>query len=76
VTGYGDRPMTSWMLVLLLVAAGSALIAWLAQRATSGIDATVTRFDDVRRDLRLAVVELRVERDRVARRVDDLDRRR
>ena len=73
MTGYGDRPMTSWMLVLLLVAAGSALIAWLAQRATGDIDATMTRFDDVRRDLRLAVVELRVERDRVARRIDELD---
>jgi len=68
--------MTSWMLVLLLVAVGAALIALLAQRATSGIDATVTRFDDVRRDLRLAVVEVRSERDRVARRIDDLDRRR
>jgi hypothetical protein len=67
--------MTSWMLVLLLVAVGAALVAFLAQRATAGIDSTVTRFDDVRRDLRLAVVELRVERDRVARRVDDLDRR-
>jgi hypothetical protein len=68
--------MTSWMLVLLLVAVGAALVALLARRATSGIGATVTRFDDARRDLRLAVVELRVERDRVARRIDDLDRRR
>jgi hypothetical protein len=67
--------MTSWMLVLLLVAVGAALVAFLAHRATAGIDGTVSRFDDVRRDLRLAVVELRVERDRVARRVDDLDRR-
>jgi hypothetical protein len=67
--------MTSWMVVLLLVAVGAALVAYLALRATAGIDSTVTRFDDVRRDLRLAVVELRVERDRVARRVDDLDRR-
>jgi hypothetical protein len=67
--------MTSWMLVLLLVAVGAALVAFLAQRTTAGIDSTVTRFDDVRRDLRLAVVELRVERDRVARRVDHLDRR-
>ncbi len=67
--------MTSWMLVLLLVTVGAALIAFLSHRATRSIDATVTRFDDVRRDLRLAVVELRVERDRVARRIDDLGRR-
>jgi hypothetical protein len=67
--------MTSWMAVLVLVAAGAGLVAFLAQRATRGISGTLTTFDDARRDLRLAVVELRVERDRVARRVDDLRRR-
>jgi hypothetical protein len=67
--------MTYWMAVLVLVAVGAAAIAALAQRATQDVDDTVARFDDARRDLRLAVVELRVERDRVARRVDDLRRR-
>ena len=67
--------MISWMVVLLLVAAGAALIAVLAQRAARDVPGTVTAFDDLRRDLRLAVVELRVERDRVVRRVDDLHRR-
>ena len=67
--------MTFWMVVLLLVAAGAALIAVLAQRAARDVPGTVTAFDDLRRDLRLAVVELRVERDRVVRRVDDLHRR-
>jgi hypothetical protein len=67
--------MTYWMAVLILVAVGAAAIAALAQRATQDVDDTVARFDDARRDLRLAVVELRVERDRVARRVDDLRRR-
>ncbi|MDQ1520014.1 MAG: hypothetical protein QOI55_1087 [Actinomycetota bacterium] len=67
--------MTYWMAVLVLVAVGAAAIAALAQRATQHVDDTVARFDDARRDLRLAVVELRVERDRVARRVDDLRRR-
>ena len=67
--------MTYWMAVLVLVALGAGLIAFLARRATQGIDHTVTVFDDLRRDLRLAVVELRVERDHVARRVDDLHRR-
>ena len=67
--------MTSYLLVLVLVAVGGALIAYLARRATAAADDTVTAFDDARRDLRLAVVELRVERDRVARRYDDLRRR-
>jgi hypothetical protein len=67
--------MTYWMAVLVLVAVGAAAIAALAQRGTQDVDDTVARFDDARRDLRLAVVELRVERDRVARRVDDLRRR-
>jgi hypothetical protein len=66
--------MTSWMAVLAIVALGGALVVFLAQRARSTFDGTVATFDDVRRDLRLAVVELRVERDRVARRVDDLRR--
>jgi hypothetical protein len=67
--------MTYWMSVLVVVAVGATVIALLARRATQRIDDTVATFDDVRRDLRLAVVELRVERDRVARRVDDLRRR-
>jgi hypothetical protein len=67
--------MTSFLVVLLFVAAAAALIAVLAQRATREVPGTVTAFDDLRRDLRLAVVELRVERDRVVRRVDDLHRR-
>jgi hypothetical protein len=67
--------MTYWMSVLVLVAMGAAVIALLAQRATRGIDDTLTTFDDVRRDLGLAVVELRVERDRVARHIDELRRR-
>jgi hypothetical protein len=67
--------MTYWMSVLVLVAVGAAVIALLAQRATRGIDDTLTTFDDVRRDLGLAVVELRVERDRVARHIDELRRR-
>jgi|RhiMetdeSRZDD1v2_1073273.scaffolds.fasta_scaffold3598101_2 hypothetical protein len=66
--------MTSWMLVLALVAAGGALCAFLARKVTQQADDTVAAFDDARRDLRLAVVELRVERDRVARRIDDLHR--
>jgi hypothetical protein len=66
---------TAVLLLMLLVTVGGALVAFLARRAVRGIDGTVTAFDDVRRDLRLAVVELRVERDRVARRVDDLRRR-
>jgi hypothetical protein len=64
--------MISWMAVLVLVALGAAVCAFLARRATQDIDPTLTAFDDVRRDLRLAVVELRVERDRVARRIDDV----
>jgi hypothetical protein len=67
--------MTYWMSVLVLVALGAGALAMLARRATQGIDHTVSAFDDARRDLRLAVVELRVERDRVARRADDLRRR-
>jgi NADPH-dependent 2,4-dienoyl-CoA reductase/sulfur reductase-like enzyme len=67
--------MTSYLVVLALVAIGAGVLALLAKRALDGADHTVTTFDDVRRDLRLAVVELRVERDRVARRVDDLHRR-
>jgi len=67
--------MTSYLAVLALVAIGAGILALLAKRALDGSEQTVTTFDDVRRDLRLAVVELRVERDRVARRVDDLHRR-
>jgi hypothetical protein len=67
--------MTYWMSVLALVAVSVAIIAFLARRATEGIDRTVTTFDDARRDLGLAVVELRVERDRVARHLDELRRR-
>jgi hypothetical protein len=67
--------MTYWISVLVLVALGAAVVALLARRATQHIDDTMATFDDARRDLGLAVVELRVERDRVARRVDDLHRR-
>jgi hypothetical protein len=66
---------TAVLALMLLVTVGGLLVAFLARRAVQGIDETTTAFDDVRRDLRLAVVELRVERDRVARRVDDLRRR-
>ena len=67
--------MTAWLAVLLLVLIGGGLVAWLTRRATGRIDDTLSAFDDARRDLRLAVVELRVEHDRVVRRVDDLHRR-
>jgi hypothetical protein len=67
--------MTAWLAVLLLVAIGAGVVAWLTRRATGGIDDTICAFDDARRDLRLAVVELRAERERIVRRVDDLHRR-
>jgi hypothetical protein len=67
--------MTSWLLVLAVVTLGAAVVALLAARSTRAVEPTVRAFDDARRDLRLALVELRVERDRVARRVDDLEHR-
>jgi hypothetical protein len=67
--------MTLWLVVLAVVMVGAGVVAFLTARATRDVGPTLGAFDDLRRDLRLAVVELRVERDRVARRVDDLDRR-
>jgi hypothetical protein len=68
--------VAAWYLVLTVVVMGGALVALLARRCLDGIDRTIGAFDDCRRDVRLAVVELRVEQDRIARRVQQLDRRR
>ena len=68
--------MTAWFIVLTLVVMGGALVALLARRCLDGIEQTIGAFDEYRRDVRLAVVELRVEQDRIARRVQLLDRRR
>jgi hypothetical protein len=65
-----------WFGVLAMVVVGGALVALLARRCTDGIEQTIGAFDEYRRDVRLAVVELRVEQDRIARRVQQLDRRR
>jgi hypothetical protein len=65
-----------WFMVLTVVVVGGALVALLARRCLDGVDRTIGVFDDCRRDVRLAVVELRVEQDRIARRVQQLDRRR
>jgi hypothetical protein len=67
--------MTVWLLVLVLVTVGAGLVAYLAARVSGALDGTFTTFDDARRDLRLAVVEVRVERDRIVRRVDDVAHR-
>lgn len=67
--------MTVWLFVLVLVTLGAGLVAYLLTRVGGAIDGAATTFDDARRDLRLAVVEVRVERDRIVRRVDGLDRR-
>jgi hypothetical protein len=48
-------------IVLTVVVVGGALIALLARRCLDGIDETTRSFDDCRRDVRLAVIELRVE---------------
>lgn len=66
--------MMAWFAVLMGVLVGAAIIAVLARRAVAGVDDTVRAFDDLRRDTRLAVVELRVTNERVARRVDHLRR--
>jgi hypothetical protein len=67
--------VTAWLCVLAVVVFGAALITLLATRAQREAGPTVSAFDDLRRDLRLGVVELRVEQDRIARRIDALRRR-
>jgi hypothetical protein len=67
--------MTAWLAVLLFVAASAAFVAILARRATDGADETLRALDDLRRDVGLVALELRVEHDRVARRRAALARR-
>lgn len=67
--------MTVWFLALGAVLVGGAVLALLARRAVRSIDPTCSAVDDWRRDLRLAVIELRVEEERIARRIAHLDRR-
>jgi hypothetical protein len=64
----------AWFALLLGVLVGAAIVAVLARRMLANVDDTVQAFDDLRRDARLAVIELRVDNDRVARRIDQLKR--
>ena len=66
--------MATWFVLLAAIVVGGAVIAVLARRCVDGAGRTVDAFDDWRRDLRLAVVELRVEQERIARRVEQLPR--
>ncbi len=66
--------MVLWWCALGAAGLGAALCAILAARAPREIGSTIESFDELRRDLRLAVVELRVEQERIARRVAYLRR--